>query len=103
MSVLTVGSQEWLEWGRGDTCCFLCGIALLNGEEIILWSGCASPEKIVLPFIPENPKELLLVDALGKQSGGFQPALDIYFHIDCVPSFCRRILQDWERIRENKT
>ena len=21
----------------------------------------------------------------------------IYFHPDCVPSFCRRLLEDWER------
>jgi len=24
---------------------------------------------------------------------------DIFFHPDCVPSFCRRVLEDWERVR----
>lgn len=99
MSIIKVDSNEWREWGRGEACCFLCGRALQSGEDVILWSGCASSEKVILPFVPYNAQELMMLDNLSKASGGFQPALDIYFHIDCVPSFCRRLLQDWEALR----
>jgi hypothetical protein len=51
----------------GDEPCFLCAVDL--GEPSL-----------------GNP----VIHWMGSQG-------DIFFHRDCVPSFCRRILQDWER------
>ena len=96
MSILNVNSQEWLEWERGDVCCFLCGKALIDGEQVVLWEGCASAEKTALPFAPHNTEELMFMDGIAKAGVGFQKSLSIYFHIGCIPPFCRRILQDWE-------
>lgn len=102
MAIEKVGSPKWLEWGYGsigDACCFLCGIAFLEGESVVLWAGISDAKKIPLPFAPYDFGELNLMDTIAKSSGGFQQGLNIFFHIACVPSFCRRLLEDWERSR----
>jgi len=90
-----VGNGEWDEWEYPD-CCFLCGKQFEHSEPVVLWAGIKSHKKHALPFIPADPALLMGLDRIGKESG-FQEALAICWHVDCVPSFCRRILQDWEK------
>jgi len=94
-----IGNGEWDEWGYPN-CCFLCGNKFEYMEEVILWSGVIEATKITLPPNLPSPQAVLLWDDIGKKLGGFQEALAICWHIDCVPSFCRRILQDWEKEQE---
>ena len=102
MSIQTIGSQTWTGFiAEPDTVCFLCGKILEQGEQVIHWMGAGGPECDRLPFTPNDADKLLIMDELLKR-GGMAPALDICFHPNCVPSFCRRILQDWERIMLGK-
>ena len=99
MSVFVVGSKEWCDYiGDTDAVCFLCGNMLKKSEEVVHWMGSGGPKVQGLPFVPKEPESLMVLDALAKHSGGLAPALNIFFHLNCVPSFCRRILQDWERV-----
>lgn len=101
MSVQILGSKEWNELFDSDTiACFLCGGMFQHSERVIHWMGTAGPKCSTLPFIPEDPTELKVVDALTKR--GLWPALDIFLHVNCVPAFCRRILQDWEMATERR-
>ena len=92
-----IGNGAWDEWTMPE-CCFLCGKPFHTGDELISWCGCLESEKMAFPFASRDIHEMSLMDGLAKKSGGFQKALTIAFCVDCVPSFCRRLLQDWERV-----
>lgn len=75
MSVLVPGDigqemQEHLRFRGRDHPCFLCGKPV-GDEQVIMWSG------------------------FGVESSNANN-VNIFFHPRCVPSFCRRVTQDWE-------
>ena len=102
MSVQVVGSPFWIQaFDEIEYSCFLCGETFKLNEKVIHWMGCGGP---VLTSIPKElldkmgttPVGLFTADTLIKR--GLAPANDIFFHPNCVPSFCRRVLEDWESV-----
>ena len=83
---------------KGD--CFLCGTTFVSSERVIHWMGRGGPKLDKLPFIPDDPLSLLIVDALAKRSS-FAPAFDIFLHPECMGSFSRRILDNWDRFHRH--
>ena len=98
MSTQVVGSKEWeTHFGDIDRVCFLCAEGFAKSEQVVHWMGAGRPQLKRLPFTPNGPQELKVMDALLKR--GMSPALHIFFHADCVPTFCRRILEDFDRVK----
>jgi len=95
MSLIEIGSVEWKEWEHNGIVCFLCGEKFNESEVVVLWSGIVGEKVKGSPFTPNNPQDYLVLDALCR--GGVQVQQNLYLHRNCVPSFCRRLLQDWER------
>lgn len=96
MSTFRGNLKEWQEYmGEEKGACFLCGIQFSPSEHVVHWTGNGGPRLDKLPFIPDDPLSLLIVDALVKRSG-FSPAFDIFLHPTCMPAFGRRILENWE-------
>lgn len=89
-------SEDWDGWGfEGPRHpCFLCGGAVGEGK-VVVWMGSGGTAK----FVSESETSDLTVQIVQKMLP-VTAALHIYFHPNCVPSFCRRILMDWEQIRE---
>jgi hypothetical protein len=101
MSVQIVNSEFWNQWyGKEPKVCFLCGELLRDSEKVIHWMGSGGSKFKEAPFIGDTPQEHLVIDKLLKN--GMRPALHIFWHVDCVPSFCRRILQDWDSIKSGE-
>jgi len=95
MSVKIYNCKEWNELFEGcPPVCFLCGENFKDKETVIHWMGTGGLKFEKLPSIPEDPKALEVMDTLLKR--GMWPALHIFFHVRCTPSFCRRVLMDWE-------
>lgn len=42
-----------------------------------------------------DARDLLVLDAIFKR--GAAPGMNVFWCKSCIPSFCRRLLSDWER------
>jgi hypothetical protein len=95
MSIQVYNSPDWKEqFEDSPPVCFLCGESFNDQEKVIHWMGTGGEKLKELPLIPDDPQTLSVMDTLLKR--GMWPALHIFFHTKCVPSFCRRVLMDWE-------
>lgn len=101
MSIQRVGSPLWLQLlaPPSEVVCFLCGKAFDSNEDVVHWMGAGGPSSSYPELgLASDPTGILVMDELAKRGNQFGPGLDIFFHRDCVPSFCRRILSDWESL-----
>lgn len=87
--------EHWDDWGfEGPKHpCFLCGLPVGTGMTV-LWMGSGGSNAVP----PESEDEVLnqIVEVL-QRSGPLTMAEFIFFHVICVPSFCRRLLEDFEK------
>ena len=99
MSLQVVGSPFWEQWFLADKAiCFFCGKAFDKGECVVHWSGIAgNPITSALELNIPSPEIMLTADTLIKKVGAVSPGFDLFLCRACVPSLCRRLLQDWER------
>jgi hypothetical protein len=83
--------EQWESWGfEGPRHpCFLCGGAVGEGK-VVVWMGSGGTGVFADDGSP--------VSNILKRVGPVTAALHIYFHPNCVPSFTRRLLQDWEKV-----
>ena len=88
-------NREWWDaWGfEGPRHpCFLCANPVGEGP-VVTWMGAAGSRGADPP-----PGPLLEVIKAMESRGGVTAAANIFFHPVCIPSFCRRILMDWEAV-----
>ena len=74
--------------------CFLCGHPVGEGQ-VILWSGSTGSADPDQPASDDPDVEAVVREL--RRRGPVSAGMCVFFHPKCVPSFCRRILEDWER------
>ena len=93
--VIFVPAQERQSWATWDFegprhPCFLCAFPVGDGQ-VVIWAGSGGSAVRI-----EDTEGAALLEALA-QRGPVTAAYNIFFHPHCVPSICRRLLEDWER------
>jgi hypothetical protein len=83
--------DDWANWDfEGPRHpCFLCGAAVGEGK-VAMWAGSGGAGT----FVDDGS----VVSEVLKRLEGVTAALYIYFHPTCIPSFTRRLLEDWEQV-----
>jgi len=71
--------------------CFLCGNPVGEGE-VANWMGS-------IGGAGDMPEPEGMASEILKALGPVTRAGNIFFHPRCIPTFCRRILEDWERVK----
>jgi len=84
--------DDWTQWGfEGPRHpCFLCAEAVGEGQ-VAVWMGSGGNITVL-------DDGSTMSEVLKRLEGAKTTALYVFLHPQCIPSFARRLLQDWEQV-----